>query len=429
MKLHTHRLPGLVVTGHEFRAPLDYAQPDGAQITLFARELVAPGKEHDDLPWLVYFQGGPGFAAPRPVEASGWIKRALQEYRLLLLDQRGTGRSTPITAQTLARFAIPQTQADYLKHFRADNIVRDAELIRQNLLKDRSWSVLGQSYGGFCVCTYLSLAPHGLRQAIITGGLPSLDRPIDDVYRATYRRVLEQNRRYYARYPQDAALTQEIVDYLQKHEVQLPAGGRLTPWRFQQLGLAFGASGGFEQIHYLLEEAFIDNGSGRHLSFPFLRHFEQMHSFETNPIFAILHEAIYCQGAASRWSAQRLRSEYPQFEADPNRPPLFTGEMIYPWMFDEYPQLCSLKAAAEILAAYEGWPPLYDTTALRQNTTPCVAAIYYDDMYVERTYSEETAAAIANMKVWVTNQYQHNGLRADGEAVLGWLLDMLHGEV
>ena len=53
---------------------------------------------------------------------------------MLLLDQRGTGRSTPLTFQTLATLGSPQAQADYLKHFRADSIVRDAELIRRELL-------------------------------------------------------------------------------------------------------------------------------------------------------------------------------------------------------------------------------------------------------------------------------------------------------
>ena len=36
----------------------------------------------------------------------------------MLLDQRGTGRSTPVLAQTLAARGSPEAQADYLKHFR-----------------------------------------------------------------------------------------------------------------------------------------------------------------------------------------------------------------------------------------------------------------------------------------------------------------------
>jgi predicted phosphohydrolase len=60
---------------------------------------------------------------------------------------------------------------------------------------------------------------------------------------------------------------------------------------------------------------------------------------------------------------------------------------------------------------------------------PCVAAVYYDDMYVERAFSEETAAAIRGVKLWVTNEYEHNALRADGERLLDRLLRMLHGEI
>ena len=164
----THHVPGLVLTDHTFRVPLDHARPDAETIEVFAREVVSPARAGDKLPWLVFFQGGPGAAAPRPMGKDGWLKRALQDYRVLLLDQRGTGRSTPVTAQTLARFESPQAMADYLKHFRADAIVRDAEHIRRQLLGEQErWSVLGQSFGGFCVTSYLSLAPQGLRDGEI----------------------------------------------------------------------------------------------------------------------------------------------------------------------------------------------------------------------------------------------------------------------
>jgi pimeloyl-ACP methyl ester carboxylesterase len=119
------------------------------------------------------------------------LKRALQEYRVLLLDQRGTGRSTPVNYQTLARFATPGEQADYLKDFRADSIVRDAELIRRKLIGEKNrWSALGQSYGGFCITHYLSAASDGLKEAIVTRGLPPLNCPPDNVYRATYKSVI-----------------------------------------------------------------------------------------------------------------------------------------------------------------------------------------------------------------------------------------------
>jgi pimeloyl-ACP methyl ester carboxylesterase len=191
------RTAGLVLTEHEFSVPLDHDRPDGERISVFAREVADP--DGRDRPFLVFLEGGPGFEATRPARhptAPSWLDRALSEFRVLMLDQRGTGRSTPAGALP---GRTPEEQAEYLKHFRADSIVRDAEWVRRELNVDR-WSVLGQSVGGFCVLTYLSRAPEGLREAFFTGGLPPIGRPVDDVYRGTYDRVLDRNRRYYDRY-------------------------------------------------------------------------------------------------------------------------------------------------------------------------------------------------------------------------------------
>jgi pimeloyl-ACP methyl ester carboxylesterase len=424
----TYRFHGLTTHPHFFTVPLDHAKTNGETIRVFGREVVATARENDALPWLVFLQGGPGFGAPRPEDNSGWLKRALQEYRVLLLDQRGTGLSTPVTHQTMARFTSPAEMVDYLKHFRADSIVQDAELIRKQLAGEQThWSILGQSYGGFCAVHYLSAAPQALREVYITGGLPSLYRPAEDVYRATYKRVKEKNEVFYTRYPEDEVRVQEIIKVLTSQNITLPGGGMLSPRRFQQLGLGFGASDGFEQLHYLLENAFVEGT--QELSYTFLRGVEDLQSFDTNPIFAILHESIHCQEAASNWAAERVRSEYPEFELSPSRRALFTGEMIYPWMFDEYAYLQPLKEAAQLLAEYQGWPRLYDIPTLQANTVPCAASIYYNDMYVERTYSEETARTIRGIKTWVTSEYEHNALRADGEKVLGHLMALLRGEI
>ena len=428
-----HAIPGLILKSHRFELPVDYANP-GATLSVFAREVIAPGKEDADLPYLVFFQGGPGFGSPRPTDSSGWIKRALQEFRVLLLDQRGTAQSTPITTQTLRHLASPEAQADYLRHFRADNIVRDAEAIRRQLIGDKPWSILGQSFGGFCAMNYLSSAPQGLKEVLITGGIPSLTRSTDEVYRKTYASVIAKNRRYYERYPDDIAHVREIVRYLRAHDVRLPGGGRLTAERFLQLGISFGASDGFEVIHYLIEEAFVSGPQGREINWNFLNDVEHYQSFDGYPIYSLLHEACYTQQAASNWSAGRLMHEFPEFPAggvqrDDNAPLLFTGEMVYPWMFDQYAQLQPLKAAAQLLAEKSDWPMLYDPDRLRMNRVPVAAAVYHDDMYVPREFSEETAKMVPNVKLWVTNEYEHNGLRADGEAVFDRLLRMVRGEI
>jgi hypothetical protein len=58
---------------------------------------------------------------------------------------------------------------------------------------------------------------------------------------------------------------------------------------------------------------------------------------------------------------------------------------------------------------------------------PAAAAIYAEDPYVERVFSEETAARVRGLRPWVTNEYDHNGLRADGERILSRLIDLTRG--
>ncbi len=403
------RLTGVVVTEHSFEIPLDHDDEAGERITVFAREVADP--DGRDRPFLVYLQGGPGFEAPRPTRkptSPAWLGRALAEFRVLMLDQRGTGRSTPVGE--LAGLS-PQQQADYLAHFRADSIVRDAEWIRRELGVER-WSVLGQSFGGMCVTTYLSLAPASLREALITGGLPPLGPRIDEVYARTYERVLERNRRYYERYPSDRERVLRVHDRIEHDGVRLPSGDRLTWRRFRQSGQMLGMSDGAERLHYLLELPPDSPG--------FLYDVEHTVGFARNPIYAILHEAGWADGGATRWSAERTLPA--EFEA----PHLFTGEHVYPWVFDDYWALTSLREAAHLLADRE-WGPLYDADVLAGNEVPTAAAIYVEDMYVERSFSEETASQIRGIRTWVTNEYDHNGIRVDGERILGRLLEMARG--
>jgi pimeloyl-ACP methyl ester carboxylesterase len=361
---------------------------------------------------LVFFEGGPGHEATRPTRYPtnpAWLDRALKDYRVLLLDQRGTGRSSPVGDLSPR---TPEDQASYLTHFRSDSIVSDAELIRSALGVD-SWSVLGQSFGGFCAVRYLSQAPDGLREAFVTGGLPPVGRSIDEVYRATYARILERNRRFYQRYPHDRSRVSQLRAWLETDDVRLPSGDRLTPRRFRQLGQVLGMSTGAERLHYLLE---LPAGSPA-----FLHDVGAALPFSRNPLYAIIHEACYADGGATEWSAARLLPD--EFAQDAE---LFTGEHVYPWMFEDYGALMPLKEAAELLAAHP-WPKLYDADKLRSNQVRCAAAIFAEDPYVERVFSEETAALISGLHPWLTNEYDHNALRADGGRVLDRLIDLAQG--
>ncbi|MGN6172301.1 MAG: alpha/beta fold hydrolase, partial [Streptosporangiaceae bacterium] len=409
--MSSYRQVGTVLTDHVFAVPLDHDRPDGDQIEVFAREVVAADRSPAGLPWLLFLQGGPGFGAQRPHGRDGWLDRALTDYRVLLLDQRGTGRSTPATRQTLARFGTAADQSDYLAHFRAHAIVRDAELVRKALTGGEPWSVLGQSYGGFCTVTYLSLAPEGIREAFITGGLPGLDATADDVYRVTYGKVRAKTRAHYARYPGDVDRARRVARHLRDNEVALPGGALLTVEAFQSLGRMLDSSTGGDDLHYLIEDPF----AGDVLSDAFLHAVQQQLSFADGPLYAVLHEPCYAQGCATRWSAQRIRAESGEFDPaaalDGGGPLLFTGEMIYPWMFDADPVLRPLRGAADALAERENWPMLYDAARLAANDVPVAAAVYFNDMYVPAEFSVPTARAIRGLKAWVTSEYDHSGLR------------------
>jgi pimeloyl-ACP methyl ester carboxylesterase len=425
----TYRQPGTVLTERTFTVPLDHSRPDGDKIAVFGREVVASGPESAELPWLVFLQGGPGFGAPRPVGREDWLDRALRDYRVLLLDQRGTGRSTPATRQTLARFGDATAQARYLGHFRADSIVADAELIRPQVTGGAPWSVLGQSFGGFCTVTYLSMAPAGLHEAFLTGGLPGLTATADDVYRLTYRVVAAKNSAHYQRYPQDVDAARHVARVLAAQPATLPGGGSLTVERFQTLGQLLGSSTGSHSLHYLLEDPF----AGADLSDDFLARVETALSYASAPLYALVHEACYAQGAATRWSAQRMRAEFAQFapqaSIDGDAPLMFTGEMVYPWIFEQDPALRPLAEAAELLAQRADWPALYDPGQLARTDMPVAAAIYFDDMYVPRELSLQTAAAIRGLRFWITNEFEHDGLRIGDGRVLDRLIGLARDTV
>ena len=148
--------------------------------------------------------------------------------------------------------------------------------------------------------------------------------------------------------------------------------------------------------------------------------------FVDTPLFALQE---YCYGHGGRptgWAAERAMAAHPGFAADAD-PLLFTGETMYPWMFREIAALTPFAAAAELLAAADDWPALYDPARLADNEVPLAAAVYFDDMYVDADLQLQTARSVGNTRVWVTNEFQHNGLRADGERVLGRLMDMVAG--
>lgn len=426
-----HEFRGMRTAEHYFTVPLDHFAPPGADtagetITVFAREYVSA--EHSEaaaaaLPRLLYLQGGPGGRGNRFTALGGWSKAAAKDFRILMLDQRGTGLSSPVDRNTLPARGDAAAQALYLEHFRADSIVADAELIRQ-ALGSEPWSIYGQSYGGFCALTYLSFAPAGLKEVLITGGLAPLSGPADRVYRETFKRVAARNAQYFGWYPEDRETVNRIARHLRGTEEFLPGGERLTVERFQMVGSYLGGNTRVDGLHNLLEDAFVATARGERLSDAFLEQVRSLVSRAANPLYALMHESIYGQGMATDWAAWRVLKEFPEFS--PAAPEvLLTGEMVYPWYFEQDTALRPLKDVAELLAAKADWKPLYDPAQLAANTVPAAAAVYHDDIYVEHGLSLETAAAVRGLQAWESGDFHHDGIADDGEAIFGRLLGMV----
>lgn len=417
-------VPGFAFRDHLLKAPLDWSQPEGERIDLFAREICDPTKVRAELPLLLFLQGGPGGKSPRPGAGPGWMAQACKTHRVVLLDQRGTGRSSAVEGRDMARFATGEAGARHLSCFLADSIVKDAELIRKSVYGGRRWSTLGQSYGGFLTLTYLSFAPEALERCYVTGGLSGVETSAEEVYRRTWPRVLSKNAQYAERYPEDSAILNRIADLLASEEVRLSDGDRLTPRRLQHLGLTgLGMTGGFETLHWLLDEAFRAEGA---LSESFLAQVRGLTAYDQGPLYMALQEAIYPQvSGPPRWAADRVQKEFAEL-APEARPLLLTGESVHPWMFEEIRALRPFQAAAEALAQMEIDRPFYDPARLAANEVPVHAAVYLDDMYVDMELSLQTARSLGAARLWITNEHEHNGLRQSA-SVLARLMAMETG--
>ena len=447
----SHNVPGqLRVAELFFQVPLDYANPSAGNIVLFARRATkndVPIFPQDDdpalaqKPYMVYLEGGPGFGNREPQDHPLTRHVLARGYQFLLIDHRGTGMSTPVSTEMLRRVdTSAEGQARYLRLMRQDNTVRDCEAIRKCLTQDwpehkTKWSIFGQSYGGFISLSYLSLHPEGLRESFMTGGLAPVGKTADQVYQATFQKVLERNEAFYKKFPEDVEAVRQVAAYIESEDgIPLPAGGSLTVPRLLTAGLAFGAHGGVDGVHSLILRLKTDLDQFGFFSRPALVAVENHNPFDISLIFTILHEAIYCDGPgnASRWAAQRVGQALDGFgwltpgtsALASEQPLFFSGEMIFPFLFETYPELIPLRDVAEKLANFDDWPALYDQEQLRRNEVPVYAASFVDDMYVGYQNAKDTADLVKGTKTFETNIMYHNALRAKTDETLQGLLSL-----
>jgi pimeloyl-ACP methyl ester carboxylesterase len=404
------RMLDLTVEEHTLTVPLVWADAaDTRTIEVFARVVTREGGEH--LPYLVFLQGGPGHEAPRPFHSSAspaWLDEALEHYRVVMLDQRGTGLSTPVGDADLERGSAEV--AEYLTHLRADSIVRDCEAMREHLGAE-TWSVLGQSFGGFTTLAYLSTDADSLADVFITGGLSTVNRHPDEVYALCYDKMRAASEAYYRRFPEHRDVMRRLVDRAAAGEIVLPDGEVVSPSRLRSVGSALGTNDGWQTLWSLLERDHTSNA---------FRH-DLMHAMPfggRNPLYFAFHESSYANGQATRWSAERVEPD--DFRADVT---LFTGEHIRRDWTETVPAFQPWRDVALELAEFE-WPRIYDEVAISASGARGAAAVYVNDVYVPVEFSLETSRLLPDVKLWVTSEHEHNGLRSG--PVLSRLIDLAH---
>ena len=443
--LASYHLPGLHVEDRSIDVPFDWRGLEPAQlasnpgargsgspipgapasIKLFYRVICAPENVGRDLPLLVFLQGGPGGQGPRPTSptSDGWIAEAIKHFRVVLPDQRGTGRSSRVSRHMVERVPGARAQADYLKRFLARSIVKDFEYLRLTAFDGKPWVTLGQSYGGFLTLTYLSFYPEGVSASFTCGGIPHVPASAREVYAHTFPRMARKTAQFYERYPQDEARVAALADRLSAGDVKLPDGSPMTVRRLQLMGSDFGMKPCFERMHNILDTAF-EEGDGTvggidparlTVTDAFLTAAWTRTSTAGNPLYWTLQEYIYADGEMAepiRWAASHEYDARQEFSAAA-RPLLFTGEAMFPWMFDEDPALAPFRPAMDLLMEDTDWDRIYDEAALAANEVPLQAAVYFDDLYVDSGLQLDTLSRVGNSHAWVTNEFEHDGLHGD----------------
>lgn len=208
-------LPATVRCGR-VRVPLDYARPDGTQISLTVSRGQATGRAAARQGALIYNPGGPGASSmffPMAAAVPAW-KPLAAAYDLVGYAPRGVGRSAPLSCEDPAAYAKPATAAPIhppeafkrkkiaqakayaqgcarragaaLGQYNSLNNARDLDVLRA-ALGERKLTFMGASYGTYFGAVYATLFPSHVRRMVF-------DSAVDpDPAKIWYRDNLDQS--------------------------------------------------------------------------------------------------------------------------------------------------------------------------------------------------------------------------------------------
>lgn len=168
------------------RRPLDPEDPRSPSIEVHFVIVGAQARNKKPDP-IFYFAGGPGQSA---ISLAGPVSQAmapiLNRRDLILIDQRGTGRSAPLScdapqglesrSKTLERLAhcrraLQALPYGDLRQYSTSAAVQDTDAVRIALGADRI-NLVGSSYGSRMVLEYMRRFPQASRRAVIDGPAP-----------------------------------------------------------------------------------------------------------------------------------------------------------------------------------------------------------------------------------------------------------------
>ncbi|TDM06154.1 MAG: cysteine protease [Ideonella sp. MAG2] len=174
------------------KRPLNPAQPQGPQIDVHVAVLPAVARVKKPDP-VVFFAGGPGQSA---IDLAGSISQLMSRFSnrrdLVLIDQRGTGRSAPLKCaeqspgEPLAHSLSMERQKALwqdclktlkalphgdLRYYTTSIAMADADAVRAALGYEQV-NIVGASYGTRAVLEYMRLFPQRVRRAVLDGVAP-----------------------------------------------------------------------------------------------------------------------------------------------------------------------------------------------------------------------------------------------------------------
>lgn len=413
MTITTRRMQDVTVEDHTIAVPLVWDSSDDAR-TIDVHASVVTRDDGEALPLLVFLQGGPGSEAPRALRvpsSPSWLEAALRHHRVVMLDQRGTGKSSPVRDEDLERGT--DAVVEHLTHLRADSIVRDAEAMRQHL-GARTWNTLGQSFGGFTTMAYLSTDAASLDRVYFTGGLSGIGLPAEEVYALTYDKMRTASQRHYRRFPEHRDAIRRLVDLAAAGAIVLPDREVVSVSRIRSLGMLLGSDDGWQTLWSLLDQDPSTNAFRHDLA-------AALPYRGRNPLYYVLHESSYADGVVTNWAAERAEPD--DFTADPT---LLTGEHVRREWSETVPAFQPWQEVADALAQV-AWPKLYDAVAIAASGVGGAAAVYHNDLFVPVEHSLATADLMPGVAVRVTSEHEHSGLRTGD--VLTQLIDMAEGRL